>query len=74
MFSKRAEMTELRRQLTQLRLEVAELSTRVAAAEAGMQDIAHHVAVGVPAHYRPMRPQDADAAGALEDVDPAIWI
>jgi len=35
---------------------------------------AHHVAVGVPAHYRPMRPQDADAAGALEDVDPAIWI
>jgi len=43
MFSKRAEMTELRRQLTQLRLEVAELSTRVAAAEAGMQDIAHHV-------------------------------
>ncbi len=35
---------------------------------------AHHVAVGVPAHYRPMRPADAFAAGALDDVDPAIWI
>lgn len=35
---------------------------------------AGQVAVGVPAHYRPMRPQDANAAGALDDLDPAIWI
>lgn len=35
---------------------------------------AHHVAVGVPAHYRPMQPADENAAGALDDVDPAIWI
>lgn len=32
------------------------------------------VAVGVPAHCRPMRPQDAHSGGGLDDVDPAIWI
>lgn len=33
-----------------------------------------HVAVGVPAHYRRTQPQDVNAAGAIDDIDPAIHI
>ncbi|MGD7707180.1 serine O-acetyltransferase EpsC [Microlunatus sp. Y2014] len=33
-----------------------------------------HVAVGVPARYRTLTPADENAAGAVEDLDPAIYI